>query len=49
MAEADIVMFDSPPSLIVADAAMLSRAIDGILLLLEAGRTRNSEIKKCKA
>ena len=44
---ADIVLYDSPPSLIVADAAILSDLIDGIILIVDAGRTRNSEIKKC--
>jgi succinoglycan biosynthesis transport protein ExoP len=45
--EADIVLYDCPPSLVVADAAILSNYTDGILLIVDTGRTRNSEIKKC--
>jgi capsular exopolysaccharide synthesis family protein len=37
--QADIVLVDSPPVLAVADVAMLAQAVDGVLLVLQAGRT----------
>ncbi|MDX1520715.1 MAG: polysaccharide biosynthesis tyrosine autokinase [Anaerolineae bacterium] len=37
---ADIVLFDSPPCLIVADAPVLSTHVDGTILVTKAGSTR---------
>ena len=37
---ADLVIFDSPPVLAVADAAILSSYADGVVVVLRAGRTR---------
>jgi Mrp family chromosome partitioning ATPase len=37
---ADIVLFDSPPVLAVTDAVVLGRQVDGVLLVADAGRTR---------
>jgi succinoglycan biosynthesis transport protein ExoP len=37
--QADMVLVDSPPMLPVADVAVLAPAVDGVLLVLEAGRT----------
>jgi Mrp family chromosome partitioning ATPase len=37
--QADIVLVDSPPVLLTADAAALAPIVDGVLLVLEAGRT----------
>lgn len=42
--EADLVIFDSPPVLAVTDAAVLSTVVDGVLLVLEVGRTRRDVI-----
>ncbi|MGB8648015.1 MAG: polysaccharide biosynthesis tyrosine autokinase [Anaerolineae bacterium] len=42
-AEADIVIFDSPPSLILTDAALLSRLTDGVVLVVDAGHTRREQ------
>ena len=36
----DIVIIDSPPLLPVTDAAILAQNVDGVLLVVEAGRTR---------
>ena len=44
--EADIVLLDSPPVLILADAAVLSTVADGVLLVVEAGRTRRDAAAK---
>jgi succinoglycan biosynthesis transport protein ExoP len=37
--QTDMVLIDSPPMLPVADVAVLAPAVDGVLLVLEAGRT----------
>jgi len=37
---ADIVIFDTPPVLVVTDATVLSRQTDGVLLIADAGGTR---------
>lgn len=36
----DIVLIDSPPVLPVADAAVLAQGVDGVILVVEAGKTR---------
>ncbi len=38
--QADIILFDSAPVLAVADAAILAPKVDGVILVVEAGRTR---------
>ena len=38
--EADILIFDSLPVLAVTDAAVLSTRVDGVVLVVEMGRTR---------
>lgn len=40
-AEADIVIFDSPPLLSVADSVTLAARLDGVVLVVDAGRTRS--------
>lgn len=37
--EFDLILIDSPPGLAVADARLLSRATDGVLLVLRSGET----------
>ena len=37
---ADIVIFDSPPALAVTDSAVLARQLDGVLLVVASGETR---------
>jgi Mrp family chromosome partitioning ATPase len=37
---ADMVVVDSPPTVALADAAILSTQVDGVLLVVEAGKTR---------
>jgi len=41
-AEADVVVFDTPPALPVTDAVVLATQTDGVLLVAEAGKTRRS-------
>ncbi|OGO30815.1 MAG: hypothetical protein A2Z16_12155 [Chloroflexi bacterium RBG_16_54_18] len=43
---ADLILFDSPPCLVVADSAILSVNMDGVLLVNEAGRTRTNETRR---
>jgi non-specific protein-tyrosine kinase len=38
-AEADIVLFDTPPVVVVTDAAVLATRMDGVLLVFQAGKT----------
>jgi|SRR5581483_12368286 len=46
---ADIVLFDAPPVLAVTDAAVLSNKVDGVLLILSAGKTKRENAKKAQA
>lgn len=46
---ADIVLFDTPPVLMVADSAILAHRADGVLLVLEAGRTRRDMARRAMA
>ncbi|MBN1262573.1 MAG: CpsD/CapB family tyrosine-protein kinase, partial [Anaerolineae bacterium] len=39
--QADVVVFDSPPVLAVSDAAVLSTLVDGVVLVMDAGKTRS--------
>ena len=41
---ADVVIFDSPPLLAVADAAVLSAFADGSLLVIDASRSRRRQV-----
>lgn len=36
----DVVLFDSPPALAVADASILGARVDGVLLVMDVGQTR---------
>jgi capsular exopolysaccharide synthesis family protein len=42
-ARADVVLFDTPPVLSVADAAILASQVDGVLLVVDAGVTRRGK------
>jgi succinoglycan biosynthesis transport protein ExoP len=44
--QVDTVLFDSPPSLVVADAVILSTRVDGVLLVNDVGHTRRSETRQ---
>lgn len=47
--EADMLLFDAPPAIAVTDAAMLARRVDGVLLVVSAGRTKREHALKAKA
>ncbi len=38
--QADIVLFDTPPAMVVTDAVVLSKLVDGVLVLADAGHTK---------
>jgi capsular exopolysaccharide synthesis family protein len=45
---ADLVLFDSPPLVPVTDAAVLARLVDGVLLVLAAGRSRRDQVTRAR-
>jgi capsular exopolysaccharide synthesis family protein len=42
----DVVLFDSAPILFATDAAVLATAVEGTILVVSAGDTRNPEIER---
>jgi Mrp family chromosome partitioning ATPase len=44
--EADIVIFDGAPILAVTDSIVLGAGVDGVLLVIEAGRTRYAQAQR---
>ncbi len=44
--EADIVLIDTPPSLVVADANVLAARTDGVVLVVNADRTRRVAVQQ---
>lgn len=45
---ADVVLFDAPPTIAVADAAVLAPKMDGVLLVVSAGKTRRDHALRAK-
>lgn len=45
---ADLVLLDSPPVLVVADATILSALVDGVVLVIRAARTKTDAMKQAK-
>jgi capsular exopolysaccharide synthesis family protein len=46
--QADIVLFDAPPVIAVTDAAVLGAKVDGVLLVLNAGKTRREHAERAR-
>lgn len=46
--QADIILIDAPPVLGVTDAAVLSARADGVLLVVNAGKTRREHAERAK-
>lgn len=44
--QSDVVIIDSPPTLGTADAVMLSRQVDGVLLVIDASHTRRDAARQ---
>lgn len=45
---ADLVLFNAPPIITVTDAVVLSTKVDGVLLVVTAGRTRRDHVERAK-
>ncbi len=45
---AEIVLLDAPPLLAVTDAAVLSSKVDGVLLVVSAGKTKRENARKAQ-
>jgi non-specific protein-tyrosine kinase len=45
---AEIVLFDAPPTIAVTDAAVLGSKMDGVLLVVSAGKTRREHAVRAK-
>ena len=46
--KADIILFDAPPVNAVTDAAVLGAKVDGVLLVISAGKTRREHAERAK-
>jgi Mrp family chromosome partitioning ATPase len=42
----DIVLIDTPPALTVTDASILASQVDGILIVVKAGKTKMDSVKR---
>jgi len=47
--QADYVLCDAPPVLLVTDAALWASAVDGAILLINAGRTTREQAQRAKS
>jgi capsular exopolysaccharide synthesis family protein len=47
-ADADLLLFDAPPALAVSDAAVLSRRVDAVMLIVSAGRTKRDHASRAR-
>jgi non-specific protein-tyrosine kinase len=45
---ADVILFGAPPVVAVTDAAVLGTKVDGVLLVVTAGRTRRDHAERAK-
>jgi non-specific protein-tyrosine kinase len=48
LGQADIVLFDAPPVVAVTDAVVLGAKVDGVLLVISAGKTRRDHAERAK-
>src|ERR671932_2656048 len=49
LTRAEMLLFDTPPIIAVTDAAVLSSKVDGVLLVIGAGKTKREHARKAKA
>jgi non-specific protein-tyrosine kinase len=47
-AQADVILFNTPPIIAVTDAIVLSTKTDGVLLVVNAGRTRREHVERAQ-
>jgi capsular exopolysaccharide synthesis family protein len=43
---ADVILFDSPPSLVVADAGILASLVESVIVVADTGRTRLNDVQR---
>lgn len=48
LGKADMVLFDAPPVMAAADAAILGARVDGVLLIIQAGKTRRDHSERAR-
>jgi non-specific protein-tyrosine kinase len=46
--DGDLILFDSPPLGPVSDAAVLAARVDGVLMVVDSGRTRRDTARQAK-
>jgi tyrosine-protein kinase Etk/Wzc len=46
--EYDVILFDTPPILPIADAVLMSAKVDGVILVYQVGRIGRSALKRAK-
>lgn len=46
--EAEIILFDAPPVVAVTDAVVLGAKVDGVLLVIQAGKTKRDHAERAK-
>jgi capsular exopolysaccharide synthesis family protein len=46
--EADIVLLDAPPIIAVSDAALLASKVDGVILVVNAGKTKRDLARRAR-
>lgn len=44
--EADLLLIDSPPALMITDPIILSTRVDGVIMVADSGRTRMGSLKR---
>ena len=47
--QADVILFDAPPVTAVTDAAVLGAKVDGVLLVINAGKTKRDHAERAKS
>ncbi len=47
--QAEVVLFDAPPVTAVTDAAVLGAKVDGVLLVINAGKTKRDHAERAKS
>jgi tyrosine-protein kinase Etk/Wzc len=47
--EYEVILFDSPPVIAVTDAAIISRSVAGVMLVIKAHQTHREAIKRAKS
>jgi Mrp family chromosome partitioning ATPase len=46
--QSDLVVIDTPPALAVADAAILSTMVDGVILVCDPNKTKRRDLRHAR-